>query len=203
MSPASKATQELGSSLRTSATLTRQQQRRTPTKYRRVLRHRRHRRQQHRQQRRQRQHRQLRRRQRQPLRLLQRPGLRLRRDHFRRRGPARRRIRGRDVRSKEIVDSSPAQPGSKDPGCALSGERTCRKRPLLSTMCDRSAGTLEKSCPADGVKTDARAALNIYQIYRIPESHSHWTFVILPDTTSASNGPKWPTPDFLPLRETL
>src|SRR5947207_996988 len=39
--------------------------------------------------------------------------------------------------------------------------------------------------------------------YRIPESHSHWTFVILPGTTSASNGPKRPMVVFLPLRETL
>jgi hypothetical protein len=39
--------------------------------------------------------------------------------------------------------------------------------------------------------------------YRMPESHSHSTFVILPDTTSASNGPKWPMLDFLPLIATV
>jgi hypothetical protein len=39
--------------------------------------------------------------------------------------------------------------------------------------------------------------------YRIPESHSHWTFVILPATTSTSNGPKRPIVDFLPFMETL
>ena len=39
--------------------------------------------------------------------------------------------------------------------------------------------------------------------YRIPESHSHRTFVILPETTSTSKGPKRPMLVFLPLSETL
>ena len=39
--------------------------------------------------------------------------------------------------------------------------------------------------------------------YRIPESHCHWTFVILPATTSTSKGPKRPMLDFLPFSETL
>src|SRR5438093_12368428 len=40
-------------------------------------------------------------------------------------------------------------------------------------------------------------------VHRIPESHSHWTFVILPDATSTSKGPKCPMVDFLPLSDTL
>ena len=40
-------------------------------------------------------------------------------------------------------------------------------------------------------------------VYRRPESHRHWTFVIFPATTSTSKGPNFPTPLFLPLRETL
>jgi len=39
--------------------------------------------------------------------------------------------------------------------------------------------------------------------YRIPLSHSHWTVVILPATTSTSNGPKRPMLLFLPFMETL
>src|SRR5207302_924256 len=39
--------------------------------------------------------------------------------------------------------------------------------------------------------------------YRMPESHSHWTFVIWPATTSTSNGPYRPILLVVPLRETL
>ena len=39
--------------------------------------------------------------------------------------------------------------------------------------------------------------------YRIPESQSHWTFAILPATTSTSKGPQWPIPSLFPLIETL
>src|ERR1700688_2166679 len=39
--------------------------------------------------------------------------------------------------------------------------------------------------------------------YRIPESHCHSTFVILPAATSTSNGPKRPMLLFLPFMETL
>src|SRR4029453_9861613 len=40
-------------------------------------------------------------------------------------------------------------------------------------------------------------------VYRRPESHRHWTFVILPAMTSTSKGPYFPMLLVLPFRETL
>jgi hypothetical protein len=35
----------------------------------------------------------------------------------------------------------------------------------------------------------AKASWLQWASYRMPESHSHWTFVVWPATTSTSNGP--------------
>src|SRR5262249_40355662 len=45
--------------------------------------------------------------------------------------------------------------------------------------------------------------LSCVNIYRIPLSHSHCTWVIFPAKISASNGPKRPMPNFLSLKKTL
>jgi hypothetical protein len=51
--------------------------------------------------------------------------------------------------------------------------------------------------------SDARCFSGIPYVYRMPESHRHWTFVIWLATTSTSNGPYRPILLVLSLRETL
>ncbi len=82
------------------------------------------------------------------------------------------------------------------PRTSPSGWRTCR----LQTDAI-AAGT---AAAPDTVEIFANLGASLsLNSYRIPESHSHWTFAILPGTTSTSKGPKWPMLCFFPLIETL
>src|SRR5207249_12314722 len=106
-----------------------------------------------------------------------------------------------------LVDRSPAQPGSKDSGCAFSGERTACPlsrgyrgrqthvfhigiqlrvdRLVFKTMPNDSpkAQIFDgfAASPANALRTTRSTYASLLLSlgnYRIPESHSHWTFVL-------------------------
>jgi hypothetical protein len=123
---------------------------------------------------------------------LHRPQPLLRRhDLLQRRGPAqypglvprRHRVRRLRIRKGVVAREEPARRGER----RRAGRTFASRRKRLDTprRLQRDAAICDKD------------------VYRMPVSHCHWTFVIFPATTSTSKGPNFPIPPFLPLREML